>query len=90
MQREGSAGSSISGPGTLVYQNLRMINAEEIKRIIKLVEAVQAEYEAQDVDEDVKTIEPDTLKEEFPARKKGQELNTTEVLRTCNTVFRDA
>ncbi|RSH91860.1 ATP-dependent DNA helicase II subunit 1 [Saitozyma podzolica] len=85
-----SAGSSISGPGTLVYQSLRMINAEEIKRIIKLVEAVQAEYDAQDGDEDVKTVEPDTLKQEFPARKKAQELNTTEVLRTCNTVFRDA
>ncbi|GFZ48712.1 ATP-dependent DNA helicase II subunit 1 [Saitozyma sp. JCM 24511] len=85
-----STGSSISGPGTLVYQNLRMINAEEIKRIIKLVEAVQAEYEAQDGDEDAKTVEPDTLKQEFPARKKAQELNTTEVLRTCNTVFRDA
>lgn len=67
-----------------------MINAEEIKRIIKLVEAVQAEYEAQDGDEDAKTVEPDTLKQEFPARKKAQELNTTEVLRTCNTVFRDA
>lgn len=75
-------------PGTLVYQNLRMINAEEIKKIIKLVERAEEEYTSMGDDEEA--TEPTVLKEAFPPARKGQELNIADVLVTCNFLFRDA
>ncbi|KAI9634077.1 SPOC like C-terminal domain-containing protein [Dioszegia hungarica] len=74
-------------PGTLVYQNLRTINAEEIKKIIKLVE--QADEEYREMDEEAEE-EPAILKETFPSAKKGDEMNIADVLVTCNFLFRDA
>ncbi|ORX40593.1 SPOC like C-terminal domain-containing protein [Kockovaella imperatae] len=83
-----SAGSSGGyKPGTLVYQPLRTINAEEMKRGIKLLEHAQEEYESQEETES--TTQPDTLTEAFPACKKGEELKVAEVLQTCNHLFRD-
>jgi len=74
----------------MVYQPLRTINAEEMKRIIRLNERVQAQYEGQDGDEDVVTTQPDALTEAFPPAKAGEELNVADVLVTCNFLFRDA
>lgn len=75
-------------PGTLVYSNLRTINAEEIKRIIKLKERADDEYSAQDGDED--TTQPTALSKEFPPCREKDELNIADVLVTCNFLFRDA
>ncbi|WRT70242.1 uncharacterized protein IL334_007237 [Kwoniella shivajii] len=80
-------------PGTLVYQNLRTINAEEIKRIVKLMENVNNQYESQGNEEDAqdeKTVQPKILGETFPSCEKDQELNIADVLVTCNFLFRDA
>lgn len=74
-------------PGTLVYQNLRMINAEEIKRVIKLKERADEQYDAQDEGD---TVQPPVLGEEFPPCKDKDELNIADVLVTCNFLFRDA
>lgn len=65
-----------------------MINAEEIKKIIKLVEAVQEQYD--DMDDDSTPIEPEILAETFPPAKDGDMLNIADVLATCNFMFRDA
>lgn len=65
-----------------------MINAEEIKKIIKLVEQAEDQYE--ELDEGSDPEEPEILRETFPPAKKGQELNIADVLVTCNFLFRDA
>ena len=77
-------------PGTMVYQPLRTINAEEMKKIIKLNERVQSEYEAQHDDENTPSVQPAALAEAFPPANKGEELNVADVLVTCNFLFRDA
>ncbi|ORY33453.1 SPOC like C-terminal domain-containing protein [Naematelia encephala] len=84
--------SSSSGnykPGTHIYQPLTTINAEEIKKIIKLVERARDEYTAQE-EEEGKTRQPEVLGETFPPCKEGDELNIADVLVTCNFLFRDA
>ena len=65
-----------------------MINAEEIKRIIKLKERYDAEYSSQEEDEE--TVQPPCIAEEIPPCKPGEELNIADVLVTCNFLFRDA
>ncbi|WWD03626.1 hypothetical protein V865_001681 [Kwoniella europaea PYCC6329] len=77
-------------PGTQVYQNLRTINAEEIKRIVKLMERAKDQYDAQGKDEDVKTVQPEVFSETFPPCDKSEEMNIADVLVTCNFLFRDA
>ncbi|OCF77287.1 hypothetical protein I204_01274 [Kwoniella mangroviensis CBS 8886] len=77
-------------PGTQVYQNLRTINAEEIKRIVKLMERAKDQFDAQGKDEDVKTEEPEVFSETFPPCDKSEEMNIADVLVTCNFLFRDA
>ncbi|KAL7418434.1 ATP-dependent DNA helicase II subunit 1 [Cryptotrichosporon argae] len=76
-------------PGTYVYQALRTLSAEEIKRIIKLVERAADEYKDQDND-DEKTVQPACLSEQFPPCDKSDEMNVADVLVTCNFLFRDA
>ena len=71
-----------------MYQALRTINAEEMKKIIKLVEAANEEYEAQEEGEE--TVEPKVLSQAFPPCKSLDELNVADVLVTCNFLFRDA
>jgi ATP-dependent DNA helicase 2 subunit 1 len=70
-----------------VYQELKTINAEEIKRVIKLMEVANEQYESQGGDENA---QPDILEETFPPCKRGDELNIADVLVTCNFIFRDA
>jgi ATP-dependent DNA helicase 2 subunit 1 len=87
--------SSSSGnykPGTYVYQALQTINAEEIKKVIKLMETANEQYLAQQDEEDEETpaTQPAILAETFPACGKDKELNIAEVLVTCNFIFRDA
>jgi ATP-dependent DNA helicase 2 subunit 1 len=87
--------SSSSGnykPGTYVYQNLQTINAEEIKKIIKLMEMANDQYlsHLNDDDDDSPAVQPEILGETFPPCEKGKELNVAEVLVTCNFIFRDA
>jgi ATP-dependent DNA helicase 2 subunit 1 len=74
----------------MVYQPLRTINAEEMKKILKLVEAAQDEYSSQEQDEGVDTVQPKILSETFPSAREGEELNVADVLVTCNFLFRDA
>jgi ATP-dependent DNA helicase 2 subunit 1 len=74
----------------MVYQPLRTINAEEMKRIIKLNERVQSQYEAQSGDDSTPSIQPAALSEVFPPANEGEELNVADVLVTCNFLFRDA
>ena len=59
-----------------------------MKKVIKLVEAAQGEYEAHD--EDDETVQPSILAEQFPSAEDGDELNVADVLVTCNFLFRDA
>ena len=83
-----SSGSGNYKPGTYVYQALRTISAEEIKKIIKLMEAVSDRYlSIPDSDE---TVEPQILRETFPPCEEAQRLNVADVLVTCNFLFRDA
>ncbi|WWC64593.1 uncharacterized protein I303_107204 [Kwoniella dejecticola CBS 10117] len=77
-------------PGTQVYQNLRTINAEEIKRIVKLLEKAKDEYDAQKEDDGHKTVQSEILGVTFPPCDKEEELNIADVLVTCNFLFRDA
>ncbi|KAK8853185.1 hypothetical protein IAR55_003887 [Kwoniella newhampshirensis] len=77
-------------PGTQVHQSLRTINAEEIKRIVKLVEVAKDQYDNQGDDEDVQTTQPDVFGETFPPCGQKEELNIADVLVTCNFLFRDA
>ncbi|WWD19602.1 hypothetical protein CI109_104064 [Kwoniella shandongensis] len=77
-------------PGTHVYQSLRTINAEEIKRIVKLMEVAKDQYDNQEPDEDVETTQPEVFGETFPSCSKKEELNIADVLVTCNFLFRDA
>lgn len=74
-------------PGTHVLQPLQQINAEQIKKLIKLVDLAEEQYAAQE-DPDEPTIEPPILRETFPPAT--TELNVADVLVTCNFLFRDA
>ncbi|BEI96575.1 hypothetical protein CcaverHIS631_0201640 [Cutaneotrichosporon cavernicola] len=75
--------------GTYVVQSLRTISAEEIKRLIKLLEQANDEYAAED-DEDAPTTEPTVLRDNFPAIPAKDELNTAGVFQACMYLFRDA
>ncbi|WVR07687.1 hypothetical protein IAU60_004729 [Kwoniella sp. DSM 27419] len=77
-------------PGTCVYQSLRTINAEEIKRIVKLLEVAKDQYESLGDKEGYKTEQPEVFAETFPPCAKEDELNIADVLVTCNFLFRDA
>ncbi len=83
-----SSGSGNYKPGTHVYQPLRTINAEEIKRIVRLQKSAAEEYESQDIDDEA--VQPSVLSEAFPSCREGDELNIADVLVTCNFLFRDA
>ena len=63
-----------------------MINAEEIKRIVKLIEQARDEHDALDEG----GSQPAVIGENFPPCQKGDELNIADVLVTCNFLFRDA
>ncbi|WVR00189.1 hypothetical protein IAU59_007331 [Kwoniella sp. CBS 9459] len=89
----GKTPSTSSGnykPGTTVYQTLRTINAEEIKRIVKLLEIAKDQYTSQGDDDGVKSEEPEVFREKFPPCEEEEELNIADVLVTCNFLFRDA
>lgn len=78
-------------PGTFIFQSLRTINAEEIRKAVKLLEEADEQYEAQhEGDEDAETTEPAILRAMFPPCKEEDELNIADVLVTCNFLFRDA
>ncbi|WWC91681.1 uncharacterized protein L201_006627 [Kwoniella dendrophila CBS 6074] len=77
-------------PGTQVYQKLRTINAEEIKRIVKLMERAKEQDDALGDDDGIKTKQPEIFSDNFPACDKEEELNIADVLVTCNFLFRDA
>jgi ATP-dependent DNA helicase 2 subunit 1 len=74
----------------MVYQPLRTINAEELKKVIKLVETAQEQYQEQTEDDSTETEQPQILSETFPAADESAELNVADVLVTCNFLFRDA
>lgn len=74
----------------MVYQPLRTISAEEMKKVIKLVEAADEEYRGQDENADIETVQPEVLTTTFPPAKEGDQLNVADVLVTCNFLFRDA
>lgn len=82
-----SAGNNTK-PGTLVVQALRTINAEEIKRLIKLLETANNQYAEQD-DDDQPTVEPPILRETYAPCDSKNEMNVADVLVTCNFLFRD-
>ncbi|KAK4689603.1 ATP-dependent DNA helicase 2 subunit 1, partial [Tremellales sp. Uapishka_1] len=84
-----STSSGDQKPGTLVFSPIRTINAEEIKRVIKLLQKAEAEYQDQNED-DPKTVQPPFLGTTFPPCSKEDELNVADVFRTCNFLFRDA
>ncbi|WVQ74248.1 hypothetical protein IAR50_003845 [Cryptococcus sp. DSM 104548] len=73
--------------GTLVYQSLRTINAEEMRKLAQLMSAANEEYENQNPKE--KSQEPEILGETFQPIAKSEEMNMANVLRTCNFLFRD-
>ncbi|KLT41005.1 SPOC domain-like protein [Cutaneotrichosporon oleaginosum] len=75
--------------GTYVVQPLRTISAEEIKRLIKLLERANDEYAEQE-DGDAPTVEPTVLRENFPPVALKDELNTAGVFQACMYLFRDA
>jgi ATP-dependent DNA helicase 2 subunit 1 len=78
-------------PGTFIFQNLRTISAEEIKKAVKLLEEADEQYsEMAEGDEGAETEEPAVLRELFPPCKEEDELNIADVLVTCNFLFRDA
>lgn len=75
--------------GTYVVQPLRTISAEEIKRLIKLLEQANDEY-AEQADGDTPTVEPAVLRETYPSIAPKDELNTAGVFQACMYLFRDA
>ncbi|KIR62445.1 ATP-dependent DNA helicase II subunit 1 [Cryptococcus bacillisporus CA1873] len=76
-------------PGNFVFQTLRTINAEEMKRLAKLMQTAKEQYEAQGDDEAVETTEPEILRETFPPIEESHEMNIANVIQTCNFLFRD-
>ncbi|WVQ84479.1 hypothetical protein IAT38_006631 [Cryptococcus sp. DSM 104549] len=76
--------------GTYVYQPVRQINPEEIKRLVDLNQQARDQIEFQDEDDAPVTTEPEILRESFPPVKKEDELSIGDVLATCNFMFRDA
>nr|P0CO50.1 RecName: Full=ATP-dependent DNA helicase II subunit 1; AltName: Full=ATP-dependent DNA helicase II subunit Ku70 [Cryptococcus neoformans var. neoformans JEC21]P0CO51.1 RecName: Full=ATP-dependent DNA helicase II subunit 1; AltName: Full=ATP-dependent DNA helicase II subunit Ku70 [Cryptococcus neoformans var. neoformans B-3501A] len=76
-------------PGNYVFQTLRTINAEEMKRLVKLMQTAKEQYEAQDDDETVETTEPEILRKTFPPIEESHEMNIANVIQTCNFLFRD-
>lgn len=88
--RAPAADDGISHPKkTHVVQALRTISADEIKRLIKVLESADDEYAAQG-DTDEPTTEPAILRETYPPVKPDEELNPADVLRACLYLFRDA
>lgn len=75
--------------GTVLYQPLRQINAEEIKRIKSLLEDANAQLAEQPEDEDARK-EPDVLSETFQPIDADEMLDMADVFECCNHVFRDA
>ncbi|KAJ9122348.1 hypothetical protein QFC22_001769 [Naganishia vaughanmartiniae] len=75
--------------GTVLYQPLRQINAEEIKRIKSLLEDANAELAEQPEDEDARK-EPEILSETFQPIQADEMLDMADVFECCNHVFRDA
>lgn len=83
------SGSGSIRDGTYVVQSLRTISAEEIKRLIKLLERADEEYTSQAEDEGA-TVEPPILRETYPFIAPKDELNTAGVFQACMYLFRDA
>lgn len=79
---------SSAGSGILKFQELRQISAEDIKRIYKIVEQANAQYDQQSESDD-ETVEPAILRELFPPRPASDEVNIANVFTECNHVFRD-
>jgi ATP-dependent DNA helicase 2 subunit 1 len=72
-----------------VLQQLQQINAEDIKRLIKLVEEADEQYDAQGSDGDTATVEPPIISDTFPPSDAKTEMNVADMLVTCNFMFRD-
>ncbi|KAI5453371.1 ATP-dependent DNA helicase II subunit 1 [Naganishia albida] len=75
--------------GTVLYQPLRQVNAEEIKRVRSLLEDANNELAEQPKDEDERT-EPDILRGTFKPIDPEEALDMADVFECCNHVFRDA
>lgn len=69
-------------------QALRQISAEEIKRLIQILQTADEQY-AEQGDGEEPTVEPPILRESCPPRSPKLELNPADVLTTCKFVFRD-
>lgn len=76
------------GSGICTFQPLRQISAEDIKRIYKIVQQANAQYDEQSESDD-ETVEPAILREMFPPRPVNDEVNIANLLMECNHVFRD-
>lgn len=77
-----------SGTGIQLFQQLRQISAEEIRRIYKIVEQANAQYDQQSESND-DTVEPAILRQLFPPRPVDDEVNIANVFTECNHHFRD-
>lgn len=77
-----------AGSGVLRYQQLRQISAEDIKRIYRVVQQANAQYDEQSESDD-ETVEPAILRELFPPRPASDEINIANVFTESNHVFRD-
>ncbi|KAJ9102284.1 hypothetical protein QFC19_004832 [Naganishia cerealis] len=75
--------------GTVLYQPLRQINAEEIKRLKSLLEDANAELARQPEKEGFRE-EPNILRETFQPISGEETLDMADVFECCNHVFRDA
>lgn len=75
-------------PGTYVVQAVRQINPSDIKRLVKLLQTANEQYDEQE-DNDEPTVEPAILRKTFPPCAPRNELNIADVLSTCNFLFRD-
>ncbi|WOO82294.1 ATP-dependent DNA helicase II subunit 1 [Vanrija pseudolonga] len=75
-------------PGTYVVQAVRQINPSDIKRLVKLLQTANEQYDEQE-DSDEPTVEPPILRKTFPPCAPKNELNIADVLSTCNFLFRD-
>ncbi|KAL1412750.1 ATP-dependent DNA helicase II subunit 1 [Vanrija albida] len=75
-------------PGTYVVQAVRQINPSDIKRLVKLLQTANEQYDKQE-DNDEPTVEPPILRKTFPPCAPKNELNLADVLSTCNFLFRD-
>lgn len=76
------------GNGIVTVQKLRQISAEDIKRIYKIVQQANAEYDQQS-ETDEETVEPPILRKLFPPRPADDEVNIANVFTDSNHLFRD-